>query len=393
MRPLAEGIEVRAQEELYINIQPIQAAGRLTPEGMKALLSYADGYSVCDDCLAPFRLDRIKRPDLERFHSELASFMGVDVARTVPGARRGFQAACSTLVRRGDPVVLTAAGHYSEFLAVEAAGGVPREVPLDAGGRVTGEAVEATLASVEREFGRPAALAMVDHVDYQLGNLHDAEGAARACRAHNVPILLNGAYTVGVMPVDARALGVDILVGSGHKSMACPAPSGVVGACGEVAQRLFRTTSVETDLTKRRFGIKEVEMLGCTLMGANIVVMMATLPAIRRRIASWESELERANHFCREFGRIEGNRIISEMPRRHCVTKVDTTQTFDRVAREHKRKGYFLTRALKDRGIVGVFPGATRTWKMSTYGLTWDQVRHLEDAFLDIARANGLGVN
>jgi Sep-tRNA:Cys-tRNA synthetase len=207
-----------------------------------------------------------------------------------------------------------------------------------------------------------------------------------------VPILLNGAYTVGVMPVDGRALGVDMLAGSGHKSMACPAPSGVLAATSAAAEGVLRTTQVETDLTKRRFGVKEVELLGCTLMGANIVVMMASLPALRRRVGSWGSEVERANHFCREFCRIEGNRVLSELPRRHCMTKVDTTATFDRVAQGHKRKGYFLTRALKDRGIVGVFPGATRTWKLSTYGLTWDQVRHLEDALLEIARECGLGV-
>jgi len=36
MKQMIEDIEVRAREELFININPIQAAGRLTPEAMKA---------------------------------------------------------------------------------------------------------------------------------------------------------------------------------------------------------------------------------------------------------------------------------------------------------------------------------------------------------------------
>ena len=45
---IATSIPVREVEESYINIQPIQAAGRLTAEAMKALIAYGDGYSTCD---------------------------------------------------------------------------------------------------------------------------------------------------------------------------------------------------------------------------------------------------------------------------------------------------------------------------------------------------------
>ncbi len=45
-----------------MNIQPIQAAGRLTLEARKAVISYGDGYSTCDACRKPFRLDTIASP-------------------------------------------------------------------------------------------------------------------------------------------------------------------------------------------------------------------------------------------------------------------------------------------------------------------------------------------
>ena len=49
----------------------------------------------------------------------------------MPGARRGFQAVAHTYVNKGDPVLLTSLSHYTEFLAVEEAGGVACEIPAN----------------------------------------------------------------------------------------------------------------------------------------------------------------------------------------------------------------------------------------------------------------------
>ena len=40
----AMGIEARQVDELAINIDPIQAGGRLTADAMKAVIAYGDGY-------------------------------------------------------------------------------------------------------------------------------------------------------------------------------------------------------------------------------------------------------------------------------------------------------------------------------------------------------------
>jgi len=119
VRKVVGDLETRAREELYININPIQAAGRLTPEAMRAVIAYGDGYSTCDACRKPFRLDKIQKPAIHDFHVELAEFLGMDEARVVPGARRGFQAVVSSLVEKGDTVLVSALAHYTEFLAVE----------------------------------------------------------------------------------------------------------------------------------------------------------------------------------------------------------------------------------------------------------------------------------
>ena len=389
---IAGSIELRTREEQAINIQPIQAGGRLTPEARKALTVYGDGYSVCDACRAPFRLDKITKPPSARFHEELAEFLHMDQARVVPGARRGFQAVTSALVGKGDTVLLSSVGHYTEYIAVEQVGGIVREIPINEQRIVTGEAAAERIEACIRETGRPPVLVICDHFDYQNANEHEVRAIARVAHGYDIPFLYNGAYTVGVMPVDGTAIGADFVVGSGHKSMASPAPSGVLATNDEYADRVFKTTEMEGDLTGRRFGIKEIQMLGCTLMGGNLVAMIASFPTVQARVERWDDEVNKSNFFIDRLLGIEGSACVSEYPRKHALSKVDTTGSFDRVAKTHKRKGYFLSDELSKRGIVGAFAGATRMWKLSTYGLSWRQVEYLADAFDEIAEKYGLAV-
>ena len=386
-------IEVRDLEEIAINLDPIQAGGRLTPEAMKAIIAYGDGYSVCDNCRKPFRLDQIKKPPIDSFHRDLAKFVNMDEARVMPGARRGFQAVAGTYAGKGDPVLLTALSHYTEFLAIEAAGGVPKEIPKDGANRITADAAAAKIEEVTRGHGSPPPLLFIDHFDYQFGNEHPVREIAKVAHSYDVKVMYNGAYTVGILPVDGKALGVDFVVGSGHKSMASPAPSGILATTKEYAPELLRTTRAKGDVTGRSFGVKEVELMGCTLMGATIMGMMASFPAVKERVNRWQEELANGKVVIDALASIGGTSILSEMPRRHTLTRVDTRGSFDRVAETHKKRGYFFTSALADHGIGGVIPGATRVWKFNTYGLTRAQCEYVAAAFRDIARENGIPVS
>lgn len=385
-------IEVRDVEETSINIDPIQVGGRLTAEAMKAIIAYGDGYSVCDNCRKPFRLDTIRTPPVDAFHRDLASFVNMDIARVVPGARRGFQAVAGTYVRKGDPVIITSLSHYTEVLAVEAKGGIPLEIPQTAENIITAEAASEKLEQVTREFGRPPALLFVDHIDYQFGNEHEVRGIIKAAHEYDVPALYNGAYTIGILPVDGREIGADFVVGSGHKSMASPAPSGVLATTTERSRELFRTTTTKTDLTGRTFGVKEVELMGCTLMGVTLIGMMASFPRVRERVLLWERELNHSRKVVDALVSIEGTQIKSEYPRKHTLTRVDTTASFDLVAQKHKKRGFFLHSALKEHGITGIIPGATKVWKFNTYGMTERQAVHVARSFAEIASDNGLQI-
>ncbi len=384
------GIEARQVDELFINIDPIQAGGRLTADAMKAVIAYGDGYSVCDNCRKPNRLDYISKPPIAQFHKDVAEWLNMDAVRTVPGARRGFQAIAQTYVEKGDPVLLTSLSHYTEFLAVEEAGGIAREIPADEGKHVSADATATKIEEVEREFGRTPALAFIDHVDYQYGNMHDIAAIARVAHQYDIPVVCNGAYTVGILPVDGKALGVDFVVGSGHKSMAAPAPSGILAVTKERAAEVFRTTTITGDVTQRKFGIKEPEMMGCTLMGATLVGMMASFPHVRERVRHFDRELENHRIVTDALLSIEGTKCLSEYPRKHTMTRIDTTGSFDTVAETHRKRGYYFSSALEEKGITGLIPGATRVWKFNTYGTTKKQAAYLAAVFVDIARENGI---
>jgi len=388
----AMGIEARQVNELAINIDPIQAGGRLTADAMKAAIAYGDGYSVCDNCRKPNRLDYISKPPIAEFHRDVAAWLGMDAARMVPGARRGFQAVAHTYVHKGDPVLLTSLSHYTEFLAIEDSGGVAREIPAGDHKIVTADAAAAKIEEVKHEFGRPPALAFIDQVDYQFGNMHDVKAIAKVARQYDIPVLCNGAYTVGILPVNGKELGVDFVVGSGHKSMAAPAPSGVLAATAERAAEVFRTTAIMGDVTNRKFGIKEPELMGCTLMGVTLVGMMASFPHVKERVKHFDRELKNHKLVTDALLSVEGTEILSEYPRKHTMTRVDTTGSFDKVAETHKKRGFYFTSALEERGITGLIPGATKVWKFNSYGTTQKQAGHLSAAIVAIAREHGLTV-
>jgi len=386
-------IEARMVDETSINLDPIQVGGRLTPEAMKAMIAWGDGYSVCDNCRKPFRLDYIEKPPLKDFHVDVAEWLGMAQARTVPGARRGFQQVAGTYVEKGDPVLIGALAHYTSYLSVELQKGVVREIPKTADNHITAEDTANRIEDVIREFGTAPKLLYIDHVDYQFGNMHDVKGIVKVAHQYDVPVLYNGVYTVGIMPVNGKDLGVDFIVGSGHKSMAAPAPSGILAATEERAEEVFRTTQMEGDISGRKFGIKEVGILGCSLMGAPIVGLLASFPTVKERVNHFDEELANSKIIVDALRSIDGTKILSEYPRKHTLTRVDTTGSFDLVAQTHKKRGFFLSSALSKKGITGIIPGATKVWKINTYGMTRKQAEYVADTYLEIAETNGLTIN
>jgi Sep-tRNA:Cys-tRNA synthetase len=362
-----------------INIDPLQRGGILTPEARAALIEWGDGYSVCDFCAG--MLDRIKTPPVEDFvHTALPEFLGADEVRITHGAREGKFAAMHALCEKADTVVIDGNAHYTTVLAAERAG---LKIEYVAPSKQPDYAItaEGYVQAIERAYEQKGnvSMAVLTYPDGNYGNLPPAREIADACHDYSVPLLLNGAYSVGRMPINARELGADIIVGSGHKSMASSGPVGVLGAQEEYAKPIFRLSS-----TKKN---KEVELLGCTVRGAPLLTMMASFPAVVERVKRWPEEVENARAFSVEMEKL-GLVQQGEKPHNHDLIFF-LAENLYQISQKAKERRYFLYRDLKKRGISGIKPGLTRQFKLSTYGLTKKELLRVTEAFAQIIESYG----
>ncbi|MDI6642660.1 MAG: O-phospho-L-seryl-tRNA:Cys-tRNA synthase [Candidatus Hodarchaeaceae archaeon] len=389
------GLKRDFKEERYINLNPIQRGGVLSPEARKALAEFGDGYSTCDWCPPKAaRLDAIERPPIAQFMRDLAEFLGMDIARVVTRCREAKFIAFTTLGEPGDYVVVDGLAHYSTYTAIELARLKVKEVPHSGHPefRVDLNAYADKIEEVKRETGKLPAAVLLTHVDYLYGNLNDAAAVGKICKKYGVPFLLNAAYTAGVMPIDGKKLGADIIVSSGHKSWAASAPTGILALREELADRVLARSKIVGDWSKRKFGLKEYALLGCTVMGAPLISLMASFPHVVERVERWEEEVENARYLVEQLERIEGTRQLGVKPKQHTLTHMESEGIY-RASEKHKRRGFFLYEELKRRGIVGVQPGLTKHFKLNPYGLPREKVERVAKAFLEIAKEQGLKVS
>jgi Sep-tRNA:Cys-tRNA synthetase len=146
------------------------------------------------------------------------------------------------------------------------------------------------------------------------------------------------------------------------------------------------------DWSGRKFGLKEYALLGCTVMGGPLISLMASFPHVVERVKRWDEEVENARYLIRQLERIEGTHQLGIKPKQHTLTHMES-EGFYRASEKHKRRGFFLYDELRRRGIVGLQPGLTKHFKLNTYGLPREKVERVAEAFLEIARIQGLEVS
>ncbi|WP_440953337.1 O-phospho-L-seryl-tRNA:Cys-tRNA synthase [Methanococcoides sp. FTZ1] len=358
-----------------INIDPLQTGGILTEDARRALVEWGDGYSVCDNCGGV--LDLIKKPPVQDFvHGALPEFLGVDEARVTHGARESKFAVMHSVAQEGDTIVMDGLAHYSSVVAAQRARLEIKKVPsterpdyyIDPEGY--GTAIEETIS----ETGKAPALALLTYPDGNYGNLADAKKIASICHEYDVPILLNCAYSVGRMPVNAKELGVDFIAGSGHKSMASCGPIGVLGVNGDYAEEVFRKSPTNKN--------KEIELLGCTARSATIMTMIGSFPEVVRRTRNWDNEVADARWFS---GKLEDLGLIQmgERPHNHDLMFFEAPNLYE-ISTKVKKGRYFLYKELKARNIHGIKAGLTKYFKLSTFGVGRENLSFIADSFDEI---------
>ena len=364
----------RSSERENLNLNPLQRGGFLPKEAREALYEFSDGYSVCDYCAG--RLDEIARPAIHHFLDDLAEFIGADQARTVHGAREGKFAVMHALCRPGDSIVIDSNAHYTTHLAAERNQLNMVEVPSNdyPEFRITPENFKETL-DVQFDHGEDISLVLLTHVDGNYGNLTDAKAVGKIAHDYGIPLLLNCAYSMGRLPINAQVINADFMVGSGHKSMAASGPIGVLGLKDEWADTVLKRS--------KRHEVKELEMLGCTSRGAPIATLMASLPYVIERVGKWDEEVLKTRGFVEKMEEIGGIKQIGVRPKEHDLVRFETP-VFDEIAQKHPRRGFFLYEELKKRKIVGIKRGQTKWFKCSTYGFNQEQTDYIARSFAEI---------
>ena len=372
----------------FINIDPLQTAGKLTAAAKDALLEWGDGYSVCDYCNGA--LDLVKKPPIEEFvHKALPEFLGVSAARVMNGARESKFSVMHHLAKEAegndksgsgnDYVVMDAWAHYSSKVAAECAGldvVTTKKPEIQVEPADFQESIEAGMA----QRGKKPLLTVLTYPDGNYGNLADVKAIAQISHDFGIPVLLNGAYAVGKMPINAKEMGADYIVGSGHKSMAACGPVGVLGVCEEErAQKLFEKSQYNKN--------KEIALLGCTSRGAPIMTLMASFPEIVRRSqpAEWEKEVALAQQFIARLGGTGEFKLFGQNPHQHDLMFFEAPGFFQ-ISEKTKKGRFFLYNELKDKKIHGIKPGLTKNFKISTYGVGKENLDFVADTFEEILK-------
>jgi Sep-tRNA:Cys-tRNA synthetase len=355
-----------------INLNPIQTGGKLTEAAKKALVEFGDGYSVYD--ISP-GLELMEMPLIKKFIQEdLPKFLGTDIARLTFGAREGIFNAMHSIAKPGETILVDGNRHYTTIIAAERAGLKIIEVP-NSGEPEYKINVEDYKNLIKKH--KPAMI-LLTYPDGNYGNLPDAKRLGKIVAEFKIPYLLNCAYSIGRMPISARKIGADFVIGSCHKSMACSGILGVLGMNKKWEKIILRKSKTYPE--------KEIEFLGSELRGTAIATLMASFPEVSERIKKWPEEVEKAQWFSKEMEKL-GLKQLGEKPHQHDLMRFKTDRFYE-ISKKHPKGRFFLYSELKKRGISGIMPGLTKMFKISTFGISKEKLQKVIGAFKEILEMN-----
>lgn len=259
------------------------------PEVLEAMLPVLrDGWG---NPSSAYKLGQQARKALETARIRVARFLGAapdeivftsggsesDALAIQGGAERARQSSGGRLRR----VLASSIEHEAvlDSLRVLKARGFETDlVPVDAHGRVAPAALEAAM-------GPDTALVTVMAANNEIGTLQPIAELAKVARSRGVLFHTDAVQAAGKLPLDARALGADLLSISGHK---IGAPKGVGALFVRRGVELVPLVTGKHE-RKRRGGTENVAgaaALGeaCRLAGDELASCPAKLEALRTRL-------------------------------------------------------------------------------------------------------------
>ena len=78
----------------------------------------------------------------------------------------------------------------------------------------------------------------LSHVQYASGQRFDVRSVGRFCRQHGILFCVDAIQSLGVVPVDVREMGIDVLAADGHKWLLGPAGAGFLYVRREIQTQI-----------------------------------------------------------------------------------------------------------------------------------------------------------
>jgi cysteine desulfurase family protein len=152
-------------------------------------------------------------------------------------ATDGLNIAQKGLLRPGDHVVTSHTEHNSinRPLASMAAAGM---ITYDKAASAPDGSIPP--AEIEKLFRKNTRLLAITHCSNVLGVLNPIDEYAKLARSRGILTLIDASQSVGIVPIDVQALGVDMVAFPGHKNLFGPMGTGALYVRKGVELRVFR---------------------------------------------------------------------------------------------------------------------------------------------------------
>lgn len=185
--------------------------------------------------------------DLERAVFRTANPRALAVSGT---GRAAMEAALASLIEPGDRVLVANCGRFGDLFAEIATrvGARVRQIRVAWGQVMAPEVIAAAL----RE--EPAKLVAVVHGETSTGMWQPLDEVGAICRAHGALLVVDAVVTLGGVPVETDAWGLDVCFAGTQKCLGCPSGMGPItyNARAEAVMAARRTPVVSNylDLTQ-----------------------------------------------------------------------------------------------------------------------------------------------
>lgn len=213
----------------------------------------------------------------------LSDFFGGDGPEQVvftPNATAALNTVIQGILNPGDRVVTTEMEHNSvlrPLYRMERQGVSLSIVPADEKGRLSMEELEQELKPGTKAF-------FCTHASNVTGNVNDLKTIGRMCRERGILFVADVSQSAGILPIDMREMGIDILCFTGHKGLL--GPQGTGGICvrrGVCIRPLMVGGSGILSYSREHPDQMPVALEAGTLNGHGIAGLQAALAYIREQ--------------------------------------------------------------------------------------------------------------